>query len=322
MKKIFIYSFIIIAIGSSCQKDLDMFVPDPVAGPDSTWFNTLSSGMPVASLKASLMLASNKDSIQLTGTSASITTGAGLQCTFPGNSIITGANTPVTGMIKLESYLLQKKGDMIRMGTPTTSNGRVLVSGGEFFVRLTKDGNELQMAPGATVNIRYADAQPIQAMSLFFGSEVNPAVFDWLPNMDTINRVYALSQTYEVLSNRLRWINCDMFYDTTGIPQTIVSAGLAAQYTNANTVAFTVFDDMRSVVGMYGNATTRKFSTGRLPINKPITVIVISKQGNDYYLGHQQVTTVGNSGTVGAQTVPVTPVLTSLANIISYLDNL
>ncbi len=322
MKKIFLYSLFIIAIGSSCQKDLDMFVPDPIAGPDSTWFNTLSNSMPVASLKADLLLPSFKDSIVLGNAPVSLNAGSGLLCGFPGNSILTATNQTVTGKVELETYLLQKKGDMIRMGTPTTSNGRVLVSGGELFIRLTKDGNDLQLAQGSSVSIRYADSQPSPLMSLFFGSESNPAVFDWLPNMDTINRVYALSQTYEILSNRLRWINCDMFYDTTGIPQTIVSAGLPSNYTNANTVAFTVFDDMRSVIGMYGNAVTRKFSTGKLPVNKPITVIIISKQGNDYYLGHEQVTTAGNSGTTGAQTVAVTPVLTSLVNIKAYLDNL
>ena len=98
---------------------------------------------------------------------------------------------------------------------------------------------------------------------------------------------------------------------------------MPAYYTNANTVAYTVFNEMRSVIGMYGNETTRKFGTGKLPSNKQVTVVIISKQGDDYYLGHQQaLTNTPVPGSIGDQQVTVTPVKTSIENIIAYLDTL
>jgi len=326
-KKIF-YNLIIAAfVLSSCQKDLDVFVPDPGqgAGPDSTWYNSIAATMPVGTLKNNLLLDIQRDSFVLNSSSVAVNTGTGLQCTFTGGSILTAANIPVTGKVFLETYLLKKKGDMIRMGTPTTSNGSMLVSGGEFFVRLVKDGAPLQLAQNGHFYVKYNDTPISGLMGIFNGVEASPsASFNWLPNMDTMNnRVFALNQSYEILSNQLHWINCDYFYDTANAPRTTVSAILPAHYTNANSVAYTVFNDMRSVIGMYGNETTRKFSTGKLPSNKQVTVVIISKQGDDYYLGHEQALTITPAaGTVGAQQVTVTPVRTSLADIKAYLNTL
>ena len=325
MRKIIFYIILVASVAlSSCQKDLDLFVPDPITGFDSTWYNTLNNTMPAAGLNTTLLLPAYTDSFDLNTSTVTLTTGSGLQCMFTAGSILNPANSPVTGKIYLETHLLKKKGDILRMGTPTISDGRLLVSGGEFFIRLTKDGNELHLAQNGHVYIHYNDSPVSYLMNLFNGEETNPAGFNWLPNMDTVNnRVFPLNQsTYEILTNRLHWINCDYFYDTTGIPQTIVSASLPANYTNANSIAYTVFNDMRSVIGMYGNATTRKFSSGKLPANKIITVVIISKQGNDYYLGHELVTTIGSSGAVNNQQVIVTPVITSLDNIKAYLNSL
>ena len=325
IRKIIFYTLLIATVAlSSCQKDLDLFIPDPITGYDSTWHNTLDNSMPVAGLKTKLSLPVYKDSFELNTASVTITTGAGLQCIFNAGSILTSANVPVTGKIYLETHLLKKKGDIIRMGTPTISDGHLLVSGGEFFIRLTKDGNELHLAQNEPVHIHYDDSPVSSLMNIFNGEETNPAGFNWLPNMDTLNnQVFPLSQsTYEIISNQLHWINCDYFYDTTGVPETIVSANLPSNYTNANTVAYTVFNDMRSVVGMYGNAATRKFSSGKLPAGKIITLVIISKQGDDYYLGHEAVTITGSPGTINDQQVNVTPVITSLDNIKAYLNSL
>jgi len=332
MKKTLFYNLLIaLAALSSCQKDLDLFVPDLTGGYDSTWHNTLSNTMPVAALKTALLLPTYKDSFDLNSSSASIMTGSGLQCEFDPGSIVTSANIPVTGRVYIETQLLKTKGNMIRMGTPTISNGRLLVSGGELFIRLTQNGNELQIqqqtqqVAGAHYNIKYNDPQPSSLMKIFYGDATDPNAFNWLPNVDTSNFLAISNQpsgSYLIHTNQLNWINCDYFYDTAGIPQTNVSVVLPANYTNANSIAFIAFNDIHSVVGMYGNATTKKFSSGRLPANKEITVVVISKQGNDYFLGHTQAFTTGSSGTVNSQQVTITPVISSLANINIYLDSL
>lgn len=311
---------------SSCQKDLDVFVSNPgqLAGPDTTWFNSITNSMPAVTLKNRLMLNNHRDSFLLNANSITIHTGTGLQLTMSGGSILNTANIPVFGKIYIETHLLKKKGEMVRMGTPTTSNNKMLVSGGEFFIRIYNDSSELHLAQNSPIYIKYFDSPTSPLMTLFNGNITTNYTFNWLPNMDTLNnRVYALNQSYEIISNRLGWINCDYFYDTTGIQRTAVSAVLPAHFTNANTVAYTVFNELRSVIGMYGNEVSRKFSTGLLPVNKQITVIVISKQGDDYYLGHEQrITLPAPSGTIANQPVPVTPIKTSLENILAYLNTI
>ena len=307
---------------SSCQKDLDLFVPDPNAGFDSTWYNTISPAMPVSALRTSLLLPIKKDSFEINGSTAVVTTGSGLQCSFLPGSLVGASSTPVTGMIHIETHLLKKKGDMIRMGIPTTSDDRMLVSGGAMFIRLTKNGNELQFTPLGRYYITYSDPAPSPLMKLFDGFETGNSGFNWLPTQDSLASVSTQNQFYQLSTNRLHWINCDYFYDTTGQARTVVSAVLPANFTNANSMAFTVFNDIHSVIGMTGNANTKKFSTGKLPVNKPVTIVIISKQGNDYFLGHEQVMTTGVPGTVNFQQVTVTPVISSLDNIKAYLDGL
>ncbi len=320
--------FVLISAGfflAACQKNTDLFVPDPgqLNGPDTAWYGSITATMPVSTLKANLVIEPYQDSITVNSNVATILTPFGLQVTFPPNSCIGAAGQTLTGKVTVEMILVKKKGDMIRLNKPTTSNNRLLVSGGELFISLNKNGQNVQLAPGVRYNIHYADPAPNQLMKFFAGDESNIQQFNWLPGTSSSNdTVMAGTQAYEIYTSHLRWINCAYFYDTTGIPRVNVSAELASHFTNANTVAFTVFKDYRSVVGMYGDITTRKFSTGKLPGGKAITVVVISKQGNDYFLGYESAVTITSTPPNATQSVLVKPIKRSLADILYYLSTL
>jgi len=310
---------------SACQKNTDIFVPDPGQpnGPDTAWYSVITAAMPVSNLKNNIVVAAHHDTITAGSNIASIATSSGLQVSFPPNSFVNAAGQTVTGKVDVEIMVVKTKGDMVRLNKPTTSNGRLLVSGGELFINLKKNGVPVHLAPGIKYNIRYSDGIPNQAMDFFVGDETNTEQFNWIPNPDTANNKFFIgTQSYEIYTNHLRWINCDYFYDTTGIQRVSVSADLAPYYTNANTVAFTVFKDFRSVVGMYGNVNTRKFTTGKLPAGKVITVVVISKQANDYYLGHESTVTIAPTTGNQIQPVLVKPIKKSLPEILSYLSTL
>ncbi|MEO6540250.1 MAG: hypothetical protein ABIN74_04635, partial [Ferruginibacter sp.] len=89
-----------------------------------------------------------------------------------------------------------------------------------------------------------------------------------------------------------------------------------------NTIAFTVFKDLRSTVAMKGDLNTKKFITGKLPVGKLITVVVISKQADDYYLGYESAITQLPAANSFTQHVRVVPIKRSLSEIISYLSTL
>jgi hypothetical protein len=307
----------------ACQKNIDMFVPDTAQGngPDTSWNNTIASTAPVFSLQTNLRFEPFTDSIEVNSNSVTIISASGLQCTFPPNCCVNAAGQAVTGKVYVDLQLIKKKGDMILMNKPTTSNGALLVSGGEFFISLKKDGKELQLAPNAKVHIKYTDVPVNTAMKLFYGEEPAPGRFNWVPNTDTANFIAAGQQVYEITTTRLRWINCDYFYDTAGINRTVVATQLPSSYTNANTTVFLAFKDFRSVLGMYADVPERRFVSGKVPAGKLAVVVAISKQGNDYFLGKETITT-GLNVTTNVHKVMLNPVKTSLADIRAYLATL
>lgn len=310
---------------SACQKNIDIFVPDAgqIGGPDTSWYSTITSTMPVNDVKNSLLIDTYKDSIQVGSNTSYISAPSGLQCYFPANCCVNNTGQTITGSVNVELMLIKKKGDMVRLGRPTTSNGRLLVGGAEIFVRLKKENTEVQLAPNVKIQARYSE-QPISTqLRLFNGDESNAGAFNWLPNTDPNNTFTVTPSYYEIQSSHLRWFGSDYFYDTTGISRVSVKAELATYFTNANTIAYTVFKDFRSVVGMYGDIGSKKFSTGLLPVGKAITVVIISKQGNDYFLGYENtITSAPSAGGAPVQSVSVQPVKTSLGNIITFLNSL
>jgi hypothetical protein len=73
---------------------------------------------------------------------------------------------------------------------------------------------------------------------------------------------------------------------------------------------------------MRPDVSTRKFITGKLPVGKAITVVVISIQGDDYYLGFESAVTQTPASNPIAQQVHIVPVKKSLAEILAYLNTL
>ncbi|MEO7263833.1 MAG: hypothetical protein ABIW38_02920 [Ferruginibacter sp.] len=309
----------------SCQKDVDSFTPSTGTGPDTTWVPLVTAAMPVNVLRERLRLDTQRDSTELVGINAiTVTTNAGLKITFAANSFTTLAGTIATGRIRFETILLRKRGEFIRMGFPTVSNGNTMVSGGELFVSARKDSNELQLAPSRNINLHYEQPTIIQGLKIFNGVNFSaPQPFNWLFNQDTVNnKVYAVNNAYELIVNKLGWINPGKIPDTIGIQQTRLTPLLPSHYTNANSIVFVSYNNQLSVTIMEAIVSGRIFRSLPVPVGAQISVIVISKMGDDYFLGHSVVTSLQPTVINGLQQVQLNPVRTSLDNIKSYLNTL
>lgn len=324
--KIILVQLIITAmLFTSCQKDTDIFIPDLTSGGlDTNWVATVTDLSPVSEVKRLLRREHLLDSVDATA-GGTFQTQEGLTVIVLPGSLLLPNGQPATGRIYVESMVIRQKGDMVRLDKPTTSFGRVLISGGEVFVRIRKENEELQLAPGKGIYIKFTDPAPTRLMKLFYGDESNPERFNWLPatNQTGSGAVDTLSNPpgYVLFSTQLRWINCDYFADTTG-GRVNVTASLPADYTNANTSVYLVFKEIRSVVGMYGDMTSKRFSSPKVPSGKTAVVISITKKGtNSYYLGHETIT-IGQTSLNGVQTVPLKPQPMSLSDIKAYLATL
>ncbi len=310
---------------SACQKNTDIFVPDPgqLNGADTSWHAAVTITMPVSVLKNNLLLQPYYDSIEVNASTATVLSSSGLLISFPPNCCVNDSGQIITGRVDVELIAVKKKGDMIRLDKPSTYNDSLLITAGDIFIKLKKNGQPVLLAPNVRINIRYVDLPISQQMNFFVGEVTNSGNFNWLPNPDPGNNTIAFSpQAYEISTNRLNWISLAHQYNLSTGSQVNVMADIAAYFTNFNTFAFTVFKDFRSVVSMRGDINTRKFITGKLPVGKQITVVVISKQGNDYYLGFETAVTQIPTGTNLSQHVRVVPIKKSLPEIISYLNSL
>lgn len=311
---------------NACQKDIDIFIPDPGQpnGPDTTWQNTVTATMPVSVLKNNLTQEPYKDTIIVDANTATIITPFGVQLTFPPHCCNNGAGQQVTGKVDVELIVVKKKGDMIRLNRPSTYNDSMLVTAGEIFIQLKQGGQLLQLAPGVRINIRYTDLPINPLMKFFVGDGSNALHYNWLPTDDpSADTIIMGSQIYEIYTKRQGWLSVANLFDANvSTPKVKLGLDAASYFTNANTTAFAVFKDVRSVVELKADLSTRKFLTGKLPIGKQVTVVVISKQGDDYYLGFESVLTQLPTVNATIQPVHVVPIKKSLPEIFAYLSTL
>ncbi len=225
---------------------------------------------------------------------SSITGEEGTKVTFPENAFTTIDGTPVTGAVSIELKEIYEKSDMVLSERPTSSDGKLLISGGEIFINATANGQELQLAENTSILVELATTDLEEGMGLFTGSEED-SVFNWTPVPidssqvavndsnwvnDTIPTYYYDPSHYIFTINTLHWINCDAFYNSTN------NANLSITYTGEpsinNTKVYLIFRDINSV--LQPSAYNSIFSVGALPVGQDITIVVIGiKDGNEYF---------------------------------------
>lgn len=217
--------------------------------------------------------------------------------TFPADIFQTGAGGDVTGMIDIEVIEIYDRGDIFLYRVPTVSDGRLIESDAVLHVSAFQDGEELELIPGKQIRINVTNDNPRERMELFYGEGDN-SEFDWLEadgdestwdninvaewaTQDSLERIFGFG--YECFSDRLQWINVDIFVDTPEDQKTSVCIELPEIYTNTNTYAAMIFKDINSVVSLQGDADSMQFCEpyGLSPIGMEIYLVVVSSQSED-----------------------------------------
>lgn len=235
------------------------------------------------------------------GTTTTFVTAKGARVTVPYGAFVRADGvTPVTGAFQLTVREILNKPDMILSAMPTVSNGQVLISGGQYYLRASQNGARLRLKPATRLFLRTPSpttpADP--AMQLFFGAPTANGSVNWLPqtpqNPSTI-RVDSSGQGafYNLTLNNdsLGWINCDRFWNVN--PQTTVTASLAvpgAEVNPNNTLVFWVFNSINSVARGYVVAGQNTLTTPNVPVGYSLTAVVIRLVDGQYYFGKQTAT--------------------------------
>jgi hypothetical protein len=300
---------------TSCEKSFENFSPAPDVD-DTIWSVINTSSLPINELHQALSTPALSDSIDLL-TGGTINFGSGIRMQIPA-SAFTSNGTIVNGRGIVELHLLKRKGDLIRFRRPTTSNGYLLQSGGVLHIAVKNNGQVLQLGVNKMLSVSFEDSQSIIPMRGFYGVSANTNSFDnfnWLPVFDSSIMVNNTTLGYQVITNRLQWINCDIFTDTAAQKSRTVLS-MPRDFTNANTSAFVVFKNIRAVMQFTPDAINRIWKTEKIPVAKEVLYVTITKKRNEYWLGSI------NAITAPFQNIHIVPEKKTLQEIGSFLDGL
>ncbi len=214
------------------------------------------------------------------------------------NDLITPNATIATGKVKVELREIYTKSQMILSNMTTSSQGEVLESGGQVYLSVTNAANEtLSLKNGANLSAMMPKsnsstiANPGE-MTVFYGIE--DLGFSWIQDQNGTVDFDSVGDSFNLLTNRFGWINCDYFYQTTA-PKTTVRFGVNfPNNANLEVAAFMVFSDINSVMGMNYSATDKEFFKANIPTNESVSLVVIGMDATSFYFGQEDIVTSTN----------------------------
>jgi hypothetical protein len=312
---------------SSCQHDTDFLLINPgqLNGPDTNWVVGLTAQSPASQLREDIRKTLRKDSFLLTNNGTiNVNLSSGILLRIPANTIQNLNGIPYQGMVKSESILLRNNGDLIRMGISSRFNEQLLVNEGTIFLNLMNEQNEvLSIDPEKSIQITYDPfSQSYQGIKLFLGTAtLQDPGFNWIPINDSTN-FFVGGPDYKIITNQLGWFSCSKIGIVPSSQRTRLEIKLPNNYTNANSLVFVSLNRYRVMVRLNANSITRSFQSGNLPVQDPLTVVVLSKQGNAYFMQKQTLYLDYPNQNETFVEMNMEPVITPLSAIQQLLDQL
>lgn len=216
-----------------------------------------------------------------------ITTTKGIKISLPANGFVTSEGSPVTGSVEVNIKEILSPLEMIFNDMPTMSGGLPLESGGEFQVRVTKNGQRLKLAAGNWLQIQLpkdnSNTGVMNGMQVFKGVvDAQDKVIDWQLSTAPGNLVVGDSTLFagwSIFSDNTEWINCDKFYNLPTVEFT-VQPGNAPSTDSTN--VFVHLTGRNSVVKMDWTQGLSYFKSDKL-LAVPSSIIGISVKNGKLY---------------------------------------
>lgn len=239
-----------------------------------------------------------------------ITGDQGTTITFYSGSFLHQDNTPVTGDVTIELIEIFKKSDMLLSRKPT--NGRkadgtisTLISGGEFFVNGTQDGNQLKLESGFFLSAPVENTGGAdQDMFLFDGvveCEGDDCKLEWVQQGDARVDVGQKDQdgtggvqtAYMTFQSKFGWTNIDKWYSDPR-PKTTIFVDVPEGYDNTNCAVFLSYDGEPAALASFDvyDAESGLFTEhyGLIPIGLEVHFIFVSVVDGEWNYAIQSAT--------------------------------
>ncbi|GAB3290694.1 hypothetical protein [Hymenobacter tenuis] len=225
----------------------------------------------------------------------------GTVVTIPANAFIRANGVPITTPFKMELREIFGKADMVLSNMPTVSNGRLLESAGEVYLRPAQNQrlDSIRLVPGAVIQLRTQNppnVASLDSMRLFVAPPTgpsSPSCFNWQINFDPASSLQPTSTGYVVnVSSVLYdagygWFNCDRFYDIADPQPILVDVPGTGVDPVKNTMVFAVFKNMNGTLRICDFTAPGTFEAKRAPGGTAISVIVIQTLNGKLYYGRQ-----------------------------------
>jgi hypothetical protein len=281
----------------SCKKDEDTVVP--VLEETTTVTNTPTSSTSNLSDIFNQNILDSKQSFTIdAGLAQSISGSKGTYIYIPANSFQDNSNNLVSGNISIELIEIQTKADMILLNKTTTSNGRLLVSGGELSIKAFQNGEQLILSSSANVSIQMPTNNPVN-MSLFSGIEDSTGNVNWDSTGTNATVDSSGNFSFNIYSgtlgnDSLGWINCDYFYGQSNL--TTLSVLVPTNHDETNTAIYLFFNNLYSVAPAWWNTTDDNFQSyqSSLPIGEQLTIVAVSEINGQMYSSFTPITLTTN----------------------------
>jgi len=219
------------------------------------------------------------------------TTSGGVKIYFPANGFVTESGTPVSGNVDIAVKEILTPQDMILNNIPAMSGGLPLESGGEFEVKVTKNGQALKLAPGNFLKMQIPRRTGINmnGMQVFNGVKDAQGNIDWSLNNNPGNFVVGDSTLFagsSLFCDNVNWINCDKFYNEPTVSFSVYPANAPS---NDSTNVFVHLTGRNSVVKMNWTQGLSYFTSDKL-LAVPSTIVGISIRNGQLYASLTPVT--------------------------------
>ncbi|MES2587549.1 MAG: hypothetical protein V4622_01135 [Bacteroidota bacterium] len=212
-----------------------------------------------------------------------ITTANGTVYNIKPNSLTNEKGVLISGNVEVEIIEIKNKSEMILNHKATMgllANGKMspLVSGGENYLKISQNNNELLPKEGIEVTVK---SQKVDEDMEMFNGEINEKnQINWTQT-NTKPKINADSYTY--IQRRLGWCNIDKFYEDTR-PNTEIFVKLPKEYDINNAIVYVSFDGNENLLAELSQFQNGLFTNRNAfsPIGAKIHVIAVSNSGNEW----------------------------------------
>ncbi|AWM13797.1 hypothetical protein NHF50_07840 [Flavobacterium sp. NRK F10] len=239
-----------------------------------------------------------------------LTSEKGVFLTINTNCLTLNGN-PVSGTIDLEYVEIFSGGNMIVTNKPTMGlmndgNKSLLLSGGEFYINATQNGQTLELSCPITINIPTSLTNPggDPNMTLWDGTIDENGNLTWDEQEDTTGNqnIFIEGQgdtaTYYAYFDSFGWTNVDQFYSDPN-PKTTILASVPNGYDNQNSAIYLHYDGKGNALALLDtyDPVTGLFSEhyGQIPIGLDCHIIFTTESNGQWRYAIKEVTIEANA---------------------------